>query len=324
VDDVRRAPADAGNSRLRAAIDALLDPHVVFEAVRDDAGAIVDFRYADANAAACAYNGLSRRDLLGTRLLRRLPGVREPGLFAAYCRVVETGEPLVLDGTTYRSDLAGAGQPYYDIRGAKLGDGLSVTWRDVTDRHLLADVLRAQRDLAVALGDAQGLPEALDLVMEAALALPGVDCGGVYLVDPDAGDIDLAVHAGLPPEFIAAVSHFAADARQTRVLMAGVSVFASYEDLARELRAWQELQEGLRAFAAVPIRHDGVIIAGLNVASHWRDGFSRQESVLIETLAAQAGGTLARLRADAALREELARLRAALVAAGEASGGARG
>jgi hypothetical protein len=303
------AGAQAGDSRLRATMDALLDPHVVFAAVRDPSGAIVDFRYVDANAAACAYDRLSRRDLIGSRLLQRLPGVQQSGLFAAYCRVVETGEPLLLDGVTYESDLDGAEQLYYDIRGARLGDGLSLTWRDVTDRHLASEALRAQRDLAVALSSVRELPEALDLVMEAALTLEGVDSGGVYLLDPETGELDLVVHTGLSPEFVTVVSHFPADAPNTRAIMEGVSIFASHPRLVSELSPEREPDEGLRAFAAVPMRHQGVVVAALNLASHTRAEFTRQESVLIETLAAQAGGAIARLRAEAALRAEVARLR---------------
>jgi hypothetical protein len=286
-------------------MDAMLDPHVVFAAVRDESGAIVDFEYVDANAAACAYNRLSRRDLVGARLLQRLPGVRPSGLFAAYSRVVETGEPLLVDGVTYDLDPPGSGQPYYDIRGERLGDGLSLTWRDVTDRHRASEALQAQRDLAVALSAASDLEEALELVMEAALALDGVDAGGVYLVDPETGALQLAIHSGLSPEFVSEVSGIGADARQTRLLMAGVSVFAAHHELQEEPGTQREVREGLRAFAALPIRHQGVVVAAVNLASRTHHEFTRQQASLMETLAAEVAGAIARLRGDAALREEL-------------------
>ena len=309
--------ARAGDSRLRAVVDELLEPHVVFEAVRDGSDAIVDFRYVDASAAACAYHGLSRRDLIGSRFLQRIPGARESGLFAAYCRVVDTGEPLALDGVIYESAPAGVDQSYYDLRATRVGDGLSLTWRDVTDSHLASWALQEQRDLAVALNAAGDLAEALDLVMEAALSLPGVDCGGVYLVDPATGELDLTVHVGLSPGFLEAVTHFPGDARQTRMLMSGVSVFVDRAGLLRDLEAQGDVLEGLRALAAVPIRHEGVVVAALNVASHTRDGFARQESTLIETLAALVGGAIVRLRVEAALRDEVARLRARGASGGE-------
>jgi GAF domain-containing protein len=65
----------------------------------------------------------------------------------------------------------------------------------------------------------------------------------------------------------------------------------------------------VRAAAVVPIGHGGVVIAALNVASRTRAEFPRQGAALTEALAAQVGGAIERLREEAALREELARLR---------------
>ena len=52
------------HARLAATLDAMLDPHVLLEAVRDGRGHIVDFHYLEANTAACAYNRMSREQLL--------------------------------------------------------------------------------------------------------------------------------------------------------------------------------------------------------------------------------------------------------------------
>jgi len=126
---------------LRATMDSLMDPHVLLEAVRDEAGQIVDFVYVDANPAACAYNGMDHRHLVGARLLDLQPGNIGSGLFDRYVRVVESGEPLVLDDIVYAQELLGGQERHYDVRAARVGDGLSYTWRDVTDRHAAAQWL---------------------------------------------------------------------------------------------------------------------------------------------------------------------------------------
>ena len=126
---------------LRATMDSLMDPHVLLEAVRDEAGKIVDFVYVDANPAACAYNGMDHQHLVGARLLDLQPGNIGSGLFDRYVRVVETGEPLVLDDIVYAQELLGGQERHYDVRAARVGDGLSYTWRDVTDRHAAAQWL---------------------------------------------------------------------------------------------------------------------------------------------------------------------------------------
>ena len=79
-------------------MDSLLDPHVFLEAVRDESGAIVDFWYVDANDAACAYNQLTREAMIGRACSRSSPGTRRPASSPTYAHVVETGEPIVVDG----------------------------------------------------------------------------------------------------------------------------------------------------------------------------------------------------------------------------------
>ena len=118
-----------------AMLDSMLDPHVLLQAVSDAGGAIVDFIFTEANQAACDYMQLVRGDLLGARLLTLLPGLAPSGMFAQYAYAVDSGEPLVLDDRPYLYEVL-QDERHYDIRGVKVGDALSFTWRDVTDRHI--------------------------------------------------------------------------------------------------------------------------------------------------------------------------------------------
>jgi PAS domain S-box-containing protein len=140
------APALTLGERLRAALDSMLDPHVLLTAVRDDHGHIVDFVYADANQAACAYDDMTYDELVGARLLDLMPGHASSGLLAQYANVVETGEPLMLDDVEYEQELLHGRPRYYDIRAVRVGDGLSYTWRDVTERHRAAAALAASEE----------------------------------------------------------------------------------------------------------------------------------------------------------------------------------
>lgn len=128
VEAARRA---AGLMRVWA--DALIDPVVLYEAVRDDQGRIVDFVCRDLNRAACAEVGLPRSELVGRRLLETLPIFAASGLLERYAHCLDHDEPLVLNDFTY--------QHYdqlrrLDIRATRAGAELiTVTWRDVTDRR---------------------------------------------------------------------------------------------------------------------------------------------------------------------------------------------
>jgi PAS domain S-box-containing protein len=121
---------------LRATLDSLLDPHIRLEVVRDKDGQIIDFMYVDANPAACEYNKTTYEELIGTRLLDLFPGHADTDLLEMYRHVIETDEPLVLDDYVYAQELMGGEERHYDIRAAHVaGDGLTYTWRDVTEQH---------------------------------------------------------------------------------------------------------------------------------------------------------------------------------------------
>jgi PAS domain-containing protein len=143
-------------ARLDATLDSLMDPHVIFEAVRDEDGRVIDFIFTDANDAAIQYNNSTREKMIGARLLDILPGLRSSGTFEVYVHALESGEPLILDDSTYYNEIWNS-ERHCDVRALKVGDGLSYTWRDVTDR---AQALEKYRLLA---------ENASDIVFEADL-----------------------------------------------------------------------------------------------------------------------------------------------------------
>ena len=132
-------------ARLQATIDSFLDPHVFIEAVRDESGAIVDFVFLDANEAACAYNSRTRQEMIGARLMEILPGHAASGILADYAQVVETGEPIIVDALPYFNEIIGE-ERQSDLRCIRVGEQLSVTWRDVTDRVAAAESARLDRE----------------------------------------------------------------------------------------------------------------------------------------------------------------------------------
>jgi diguanylate cyclase (GGDEF)-like protein/PAS domain S-box-containing protein len=129
-----RRHLDAEQELLRRTLDSLLDPHVLMRAIRSDSGVIVDFEYASANDAACAYNRMSRDALIGSRLLEVLPGHADNGLLPLFAAAIDDGVPLVLDDHEFTNTILGR-TTRSDLRGIGVGDALSLTWRDVTDRH---------------------------------------------------------------------------------------------------------------------------------------------------------------------------------------------
>ena len=140
---------------MRIWADALLDPVVLYEAVRDDQGRIVDFVCRDLNRAACEEVGLDRSHLLGRTAVEMLPKFEDSGLLAQYAKCLEGGEPLVLNDFPYQHfDVV----QRLDIRAmSAAADLLTVTWRDVSDRYASAQRDQRYRQLM----DYSAVPAAL-------------------------------------------------------------------------------------------------------------------------------------------------------------------
>ena len=136
---------------IRSLVDTLVDPLVLLAPVRDSGGLVVDFAYVEANAAACAFEGLDYEHTIGARMLQLHPGNQEAGTFDSYVRVLETGEPFAIDDVEY--ELEGSGDArVFDVRAARADGLVSLTWRDATARHerirLLAESEERYRLLA--------------------------------------------------------------------------------------------------------------------------------------------------------------------------------
>ena len=125
--------AQATSQRLQATLNSLLDPFVLLEAVRDADGTLVDLRYVEANDAAATYNQVRREDFLGRTVLELLPGHLDHGPMGLYVKAIESGEPVILDDFPYFNEVRGE-MRRTDLRAVRCGDGIALTWRDVTDR----------------------------------------------------------------------------------------------------------------------------------------------------------------------------------------------
>ena len=169
--------------------------------------------------------------------------------------------------------------------------------REIEERRRTEAIIRLQRDLALTLSGKMGLQETLRLCVETAITISGLDCGGVYLVDPASGDLDLAYHQGLSPEFVRQGAYYEADDLNTYLVMAGKPLYARVEDLPG-LMDEDGLKEGLRSVAIIPVVHQDRVIACINVASHPYEEVPATARAALETLAAQVGSAIARVQAE--------------------------
>jgi two-component system NarL family sensor kinase len=124
---------------LAAVFNATLDSLEVLRSVRNAAGELVDLEWVLTNAAA--HRLTERTDLVGRRLLVEEPDLGSSGVFARLRQVADQQKSTQFE-QYYPQDGTDA---WFQVVAVPLGDGLVVTWQDITaSRQATAELLLLQ------------------------------------------------------------------------------------------------------------------------------------------------------------------------------------
>lgn len=138
--------AESDRTLLRASAGGMLNSQVVFEAIRDRGGRVVDFVYRSANLATYSYLGLGEDELLGRTALEIDPNLEASGLMEQYRQCLYTGEPLILNDIRHSVEALD-GERILDIRATRASvDMISVGWSDVNERFRAAQHIAASEE----------------------------------------------------------------------------------------------------------------------------------------------------------------------------------
>ena len=163
--------------------------------------------------------------------------------------------------------------------------------------HHLNDNIHIQNEISVFLSHTSEQNQAFDKLIEIICKIDGVDSGGLYLVDPDDDSLHLVAHFGFSEDFIDNVSHFLADSHNAKVVNRGESLYTN------NISDGKFLNEYIRSTAVIPIHHNNKSIACLNLASHLYDTIPIKTRELLESIALNLGGAIARIRSEQALKD---------------------
>jgi len=190
--------------------------------------------------------------------------------------------------------------PLYDTQGKAIGIlGIS---RNITSRKKLEEIAIVERNLAIFLAQKSSLSEALPLCLDLALGISEMDCGGIYMIEHQSGDLVLMTHRGLSESFVDRAKRFLSGSPQFNVVMQGNPIYQPYLHLPTSKNK-VALEEGLHISAIIPVIFNGQIIACINVASHSLDDMSVYARSALENMALQIGNMIARFQAQDDLRD---------------------
>jgi PAS domain S-box-containing protein len=191
---------------------------------------------------------------------------------------------------------------------AQVGEAIEKL-RAEEDRRQAQEMIRMERDLAIALSSTSDLTDALNLILRVTLQVKGIDGGGIYTIDEHSGSVDLICHKGLSEQFVKGCTHCSTDSPRVAIVLAGCNIYR--DDLEICTSPYQDRRdEGVKSFAVLPVEYKGRVIASLNLISRTYHEIPLASRSLLEVLAAQVGGVLGRIRAEQELRKSEERFRA--------------
>jgi len=144
--------------------------------------------------------------------------------------------------------------------------------------------------IATAIGQPLELREILNIALHKALELPGLDSGGVFLVDDRAQELVFVAHHGLSQRFVQAVERMKlGEGIAGRSAVSGEPIIV--ENLSDDPRLTKTIikEEGIKFHASVPLKSRGRVLGVMNLSSKSHRSFTPQEVIFLTAIGQQIG-----------------------------------
>ena len=174
-------------------------------------------------------------------------------------------------------------------------------FEDVTERKQDEYYLAMQRDLGVGLSAVSTMRETLEQAIDTLLKTSIFTCGGIYLLEPKTGNLELTISRRLPEDFIMNTSIYTPDTLESKLVMKGESVFGIFNEVI-ESSDKSYLNDYFKYISVLPILNEGKVLGSINLGSSNSDEFSIKIKQTLEAIAGQIGIAIARIQAEVALR----------------------
>jgi len=135
------------SSVVQGVLNSSLSSIMAMQAVRNESNQIADFKWSLLNQKAEELLGVSGTELLHSNVMTTMPFLKKNGLFKKFATVVDSDKSLHIE---QKLEINGQ-KAGYEIAAVKMGDGLTLTMADITDKKNSEDqVLEAYEELKIA------------------------------------------------------------------------------------------------------------------------------------------------------------------------------
>ncbi|MFO7445789.1 MAG: PAS domain-containing protein, partial [Ignavibacteriaceae bacterium] len=128
--------------KFRTSVENMLDPFAIFEAVRNSENKIVDFSTRYINPAGVNLAEKISADTPLRHLLEIFTLQDYSVMFKELCEIIETGKALNRESVLYDPLVSNTIKCALDLKIVKLGDGLAISCREITETKTVLEKLK--------------------------------------------------------------------------------------------------------------------------------------------------------------------------------------
>ncbi|MFA5078396.1 MAG: GAF domain-containing protein, partial [Dehalococcoidia bacterium] len=265
--------------------------------IYDDTNKPVDFLLLEANQAVRRLFGIQPQVKITRKAVEQIFPETEGRWIDIYGKVAQARKPLQIE--FYHNRISKYLRINAFIPSQKQFIAL---FEDITERKRAERAAIIVRDLFRACASNYNLNDILNLILEAALNITEADCGGIYLVDPVSGKLNLTTHKGFTAAYATAVSSYSKRSRFAGIVMAGAPVYSLHEERYPSMDR-KMFGQSIRAVVAIPVVHRNQVVACLNLGFRNLIKIPATIRPILETVANSIGGAVARIKGIERLQE---------------------
>jgi nitrate/nitrite-specific signal transduction histidine kinase len=196
----------------------------------------------------------------------------------------------------------------FNIMSAQLQESYTNLEQKVADRTQELSTLNA---IVATVSQSLDLDQVLNLALDKTLQATGIEAGGIYLLDEEAGTLNLAAQRGFSPQAVPEIDRLqVGEGFSGRVLESGEPLVVPDVSTDPRLTRIVVRKEGLRSLAVIPLNSRGKVLGTIFAITHNYREFTDQDVQLLTSIGHQIGVAVENARLYEDTRNRLAQVAA--------------